>query len=88
MQGIVLPCTFWTFVCLYYIVIHCISLYDEINLSTFYRITAALDSIKYGLQNGVKSIVLMSHLGRPDGKKNKKYTLKPVHKELEKLLGR
>jgi phosphoglycerate kinase len=30
----------------------------------------------------------MSHLGRPDGKKNPKYSLKPVVPELEKLLGR
>lgn len=30
----------------------------------------------------------MSHLGRPDGKKNQKYSLKPVVPELEKLLGR
>jgi phosphoglycerate kinase len=29
----------------------------------------------------------MSHLGRPDGKKNPKYSLKPVVPELEKLLG-
>src|ERR1700712_1051864 len=29
----------------------------------------------------------MSHLGRPDGKTNKKYSLKPVVPELEKLLG-
>jgi phosphoglycerate kinase len=30
----------------------------------------------------------MSHLGRPDGKGNPKYSLKPVVPELEKLLGR
>jgi phosphoglycerate kinase len=29
----------------------------------------------------------MSHLGRPDGKPNPKYSLKPVVPELEKLLG-
>lgn len=32
-------------------------------------------------------MVLMSHLGRPDGKSNPKYSLKPVVPELEKLLG-
>lgn len=30
----------------------------------------------------------MSHLGRPDGKPNPKYSLKPVIPELEKLLGK
>jgi phosphoglycerate kinase len=30
----------------------------------------------------------MSHLGRPDGKRNPKYSLKPVVSELEKLLGK
>lgn len=30
----------------------------------------------------------MSHLGRPDGKVNEKYSLKPVVPELEKLLGK
>jgi phosphoglycerate kinase len=34
------------------------------------------------------SVVLMSHLGRPNGQKVEKYTLKPVAAELEKLLGK
>jgi len=52
------------------------------------RIVAALDSIKYALEKGAKSVVLMSHLGRPDGTPNDKYTLKPVAEELKKLLNR
>ncbi|KAI4490386.1 hypothetical protein M0802_010657 [Mischocyttarus mexicanus] len=52
------------------------------------RIVAALDSIKYALDKKAKSIVLMSHLGRPDGKKDAKYTLKPVADELKTLLGK
>lgn len=52
------------------------------------RIVAALDSIKYALDKQAKSVVLMSHLGRPDGSPNPKYTLKPVAEELKKLLGR
>lgn len=52
------------------------------------RIVAALDTIKYAIDKSAKSIVLMSHLGRPDGMANLKYTLKPVADELSKLLSR
>lgn len=52
------------------------------------RIVAALDSVKHVLDNGAKSVVLMSHLGRPDGTKQKKYSLEPVAEELKSLLGR
>jgi 3-phosphoglycerate kinase len=52
------------------------------------RIVAALPSIQYCLDNGAKSLVLCSHLGRPDGQPNKKYTLAPVAEELKKLLNR
>jgi phosphoglycerate kinase len=52
------------------------------------RIVAAVDTIKYALEKDAKSVVLMSHLGRPDGQKNLKYTLKPVAAELQKLLDR
>ncbi|XP_067132546.1 phosphoglycerate kinase [Centruroides vittatus] len=50
------------------------------------RIVAALDTIKYALQNGAKSIVLMSHLGRPDGQRKPNCSLKPVAEELKSLL--
>jgi phosphoglycerate kinase len=50
------------------------------------RIVAALPAIKYALGQGA-SVVLMSHLGRPDGKVVAKYSLKPVAAELAKLLG-
>ncbi|CAH1164845.1 unnamed protein product [Phaedon cochleariae] len=52
------------------------------------RIVAALDSVRYALDKNAKSVVLMSHLGRPDGSPNPKYTMKPVAGELEKLLSR
>lgn len=50
------------------------------------RIAAALPTIKYALGQGA-AVVLMSHLGRPNGKKNARFSLKPVARELEKLLG-
>jgi phosphoglycerate kinase len=50
------------------------------------RIAAALPTIKYALAQGA-SVVLMSHLGRPDGQKIAKFSLRPVAVELEKLLG-
>ncbi|KAJ3830426.1 phosphoglycerate kinase [Lentinula raphanica] len=52
------------------------------------RIVAALPTIKYALENGAASVILMSHLGRPDGKVIEKYSLKPVAAELESLLSK
>ncbi|MDR1437519.1 MAG: phosphoglycerate kinase [Puniceicoccales bacterium] len=49
------------------------------------RIRAALPTINYLIDQSAK-IILLSHLGRPDGKKNLKYSLKPVAKELSSLL--
>ena len=51
------------------------------------RIVAALPTIKHALAQGA-SVVLMSHLGRPDGQKLAKLSLQPIANELEKLLGR
>jgi len=52
------------------------------------RIVAALDTVKYAIEKSAKSVVLCSHLGRPDGNKNLKYTLAPVAAELKTLLNK
>ena len=49
------------------------------------RIVAAMPTIKYLLENNC-AVILSSHLGRPKGEFNEKYSLKPVAEELSKLL--
>ncbi|KAG0303075.1 phosphoglycerate kinase [Dissophora globulifera] len=56
------------------------------KISNNARIVAAIPTIQYALDHGAASVVLMSHLGRPDGKKVEKYSLAPVAKELAHLL--
>ncbi|KAJ1565846.1 phosphoglycerate kinase [Nowakowskiella sp. JEL0078] len=56
------------------------------KISNNQRIVGALPTIKYALDNGAKAVILMSHLGRPDGKVVEKYSLRPVAGELENLL--
>jgi len=49
------------------------------------RITSALPTIKYLKEQGAK-VILMSHLGRPEGEPKKEYSLSPVAKRLAELL--
>jgi phosphoglycerate kinase len=51
------------------------------------RLRASLPSIRYALAHGA-SVVLMSHLGRPDGQRIGKCSLGPVAERLQELLGR
>ena len=50
------------------------------------RIRASLPTINYLLEHGAKQIVLISHLGRPEGQPNPDFSLKPVADTLRKLL--
>lgn len=50
------------------------------------RIRASLPTLEYLLEAGAKRIILLSHLGRPEGKINPDLTLSPVADELGKLL--
>jgi phosphoglycerate kinase len=52
------------------------------------RIRASLPTIKYALEQGASAVILASHLGRPKGQPNPKYSLKPVAAKLGELLGR
>lgn len=57
------------------------------NITDDIRITSSLPTINFLLDKG-SSVILMSHLGRPDGEPNQKYSLKPVAERLSALLNK
>ena len=59
----------------------------ELNITDDTRIRATLPTIQYALEKGA-SVVLMSHLGRPDGKRVSSMSLSPAAKKLSQLLNK
>ena len=62
-----------------------VQLDEKGNITDNTRIVKALDTINYIISRNAK-LVIMSHLGRPKGEYDEKYSLKPVKEELERLL--
>jgi 3-phosphoglycerate kinase len=60
---------------------------ENLNITDDIRIRAAVPTIKYAIDKGAK-VILMSHLGRPDGKVNEKMRLTPCAARLSKLIGK
>lgn len=61
---------------------------DSFEISDTKRIVATLPSINFVLENKAKSLVLMSHLGRPDGVPSEEFSMKPLVPAIEDLLKR
>ncbi|MDD5129579.1 MAG: phosphoglycerate kinase [Candidatus Omnitrophica bacterium] len=59
----------------------------DLKITDDTRIRATLPTLKYILEQGAKKLVIISHLGRPDGKVAAKYSLKPVSLRLKELMG-
>ena len=60
---------------------------DNKNITDENRIVGAMPTIKYLVEKGAK-VILCSHMGRPKGEFNPKYSLKPVAARLSELLGK
>ncbi len=59
---------------------------EEGNISDTTRVDQALPTLKLILEKNPKKLVIMSHLGRPKGETNQKYSLEPVAKYLAETL--
>lgn len=60
---------------------------DDLNITDDRRIEAALPTIQYVLEEGAAKVILMSHLGRPEGEVIDSMRLTPVAECLRELLG-
>ena len=60
---------------------------ESFHITDDRRITAALPTIQYALGHGASKVILMSHLGRPQGTGfEKEFSLAPVAQRLQELL--
>jgi phosphoglycerate kinase len=64
-----------------------VPLNDKLQITDDRRIQEALPTIRYILEQGAAKVILMSHLGRPNGKVTEGLRLKPIAVHLQKLLG-
>lgn len=64
-----------------------IPLNDDGEITSDNRIKESIPTINYVLEHNCKQIILMSHLGKPDGKIMSKFKMDKVAERLEKLLG-
>ncbi len=64
-----------------------VSLGEDFKIADDFRIRQTLTTLDYLSKKGC-TIFLLSHLGRPEGLKNKDFSLKPVAQHLQKILGR
>ncbi|TAL26428.1 MAG: phosphoglycerate kinase [Nitrospirae bacterium] len=60
---------------------------DNLSITDDRRIRSTLPTIDYAIDEGAK-VILASHLGRPKGKVDPRFTLAPVAKRLQRLLGK
>ncbi|MEC4684311.1 MAG: phosphoglycerate kinase [Nitrospirota bacterium] len=60
---------------------------ENLNITDDRRIRSALATINYAIDEGAK-VILASHLGRPKGKADPRYSLAPVAKRLKRLLNK
>ncbi len=60
----------------------------EGNITDSTRIDSSLETIRFILEKGASKLVLMSHLGRPTGKPEKKFSLEPVASYLADKIGK
>jgi len=58
---------------------------DNLRITDDSRIRSTLATINYAIDEGAK-VILASHLGRPKGKPDPRYSLAPVAKRLQRLL--